>query len=178
VSRSGVRVHQSFRLDIAEDIEPREAASRLGFDKYPDFYLLEDAVVAFIVLERVERKLPAWTGSTNDGDFVTERHFRDISAIPHRKVAVPDCPERSSPRKTPTLGLRRCGRACGTPKSSKMMRPIMAMSRNNWRKYNGHGYLEESRRLRPDVQRRVSELLATLGPRISAAEEAFARRYG
>ena len=25
---------------------------------------------------------------TDDGEFVTERHFRDVSAIPHRKVAV------------------------------------------------------------------------------------------
>jgi hypothetical protein len=55
---------------------------------------------------------------------------------------------------------------------------IMAMSRNNWRKDNGHGYLEMVHRLQPDVQRRVSELLAALGTRISAIEEAFARKYG
>jgi hypothetical protein len=47
--------------DIAKDIEPEEAASRLGFEKHPDFYLLEDAVVAFIVLEQVEQRLPQWS---------------------------------------------------------------------------------------------------------------------
>ena len=38
--------------------------------------------------EQVERQLPGWSAITDDGEFVTERHFRDVSAIPHRKVAV------------------------------------------------------------------------------------------
>jgi hypothetical protein len=45
-------------------------------------------------------------------------------------------------------------------------------------KDNGHGYLEVVHGLKLDVQRRVSELLPTLGPKISAIEEAFARKYG
>jgi hypothetical protein len=48
----------------------------------------------------------------------------------------------------------------------------------DWGKDKGHGYLEMVHRLKPDVQRRVSELLATLGPKISAVEEHFARKYG
>ena len=72
----------------AQDILPQDAAKRLGFTKEPFNYLLNDAVVAYIVLEQVERQLPGWSAITDDGEFVTERHFRDVSAIPHRKVAV------------------------------------------------------------------------------------------
>ena len=38
--------------------------------------------------EQVKRQLPGWSAITDDGEFVTERHFRGVSAIPHRKVAV------------------------------------------------------------------------------------------
>jgi hypothetical protein len=72
----------------AQDILLQDAAKRLGFTKEPCHYLLNDAVVAYIVLEQVERQLPGWSAITDDGEFVTERHFRDLSAIPHRKVAV------------------------------------------------------------------------------------------
>ena len=72
----------------AQDILPQDAAKRLGFTKEPFLYLLNDAVVAYIVLEQVERQLPGWSAITDDGEFVTERHFRDVSAIPHRKVVV------------------------------------------------------------------------------------------
>ena len=72
----------------AQDIPPQDAAKRLGFTKEPFNYLLNDAVVAYIVLEQVERQFPGWSAITDDGEFVTERHFRDVSAIPHRKVAV------------------------------------------------------------------------------------------
>ena len=48
----------------------------------------------------------------------------------------------------------------------------------DWRKDNGQGYLEESRARRPDVQRRIAELLATLGPAVSQVEADFAKRYG
>jgi hypothetical protein len=50
--------------------------------------------------------------------------------------------------------------------------------RKNWAQTNGQGYLARLKALRPDVQRRVSELLAALGPRISQIETAFAKRYG
>ena len=56
--------------DIAKDIEPGEAAGRLGFNKYPHFYLLEDAVVASIVLEQVEQRLPHWSAVRHDGTFI------------------------------------------------------------------------------------------------------------
>src|SRR5215471_6807581 len=72
----------------ARDILPKDAAERLGFTKETFHYLLSDAVVAYIVLEQVEQRLPGWSGVTDDGEFVTERQFRDISAIPHRKIAV------------------------------------------------------------------------------------------
>lgn len=42
----------------AQDILPQDAAKRLGFTKEPFNYLLNDAVVAYIVLEQVERQLP------------------------------------------------------------------------------------------------------------------------
>jgi len=72
----------------ARDILPEDAAKRLGFTKETFHYVLSDAVVAYIVLEQVEQQLPGWSGASDDGEFVTERHFREISAIPHRKIAV------------------------------------------------------------------------------------------
>jgi hypothetical protein len=74
--------------DIAKDIEPGEAASRLGFTKHPHFYLLEDTVVAAIVLEQVEQRLPQWSALRHDGTFIVGRPLRDRSAIPHRKVVI------------------------------------------------------------------------------------------
>jgi hypothetical protein len=74
--------------DIAKDIEPEEAASRLGFNKHPDFYLLEDAAVASIVLEQVEQRLPQWSAVSHDGTYVLGRPVRDRSAIPYRKVVI------------------------------------------------------------------------------------------
>jgi hypothetical protein len=49
---------------------------------------------------------------------------------------------------------------------------------NDWSKNGGADYLEGLRTLRPDVQRRAAELLATLGPRISKVEDAFAATHG
>jgi hypothetical protein len=83
--------HARFRTKppgCAQDILPQDAAKRLGFTREPFHYLLNDAVVAYIVLEQIERQLPGWSAITDDGEFVTERHFRDVSAILHRKVAV------------------------------------------------------------------------------------------
>ena len=83
--------HARFRTKppgCAQDILPQDAAKRLGFTREPFHYLLNDAVVAYIVLEQIERQLPGWSAITDDGEFVAERHFRDVSAIPHRKVAV------------------------------------------------------------------------------------------
>jgi hypothetical protein len=74
--------------EIAKDIEPGEAASRLGFNKHPHFYLLEEAVVASIVLEQVEQRLPQWSAVSHDGTFVLGRPLRDGNAIPDRKVVI------------------------------------------------------------------------------------------
>jgi hypothetical protein len=51
---------------------------------------------------------------------------------------------------------------------------------NDWREQpNGQGYLEALAGTgRPDLQRRSSELLATLGPRLSQVEEQFAQTHG
>src|SRR3974390_2632535 len=46
---------------VAKNIEADEAVARLGFRKDPYQYLLIDAVVAFIVLEKAENRLPAWS---------------------------------------------------------------------------------------------------------------------
>jgi hypothetical protein len=51
---------------VANNIEPEEAVARLGFQKRPDHYLLIDAVVAFVVLEKVEKRLPAWSAVRAD----------------------------------------------------------------------------------------------------------------
>ena len=48
----------------------------------------------------------------------------------------------------------------------------------DWRKDGGENYIQGLRSLRPDVQRRAAELLATLGPRISEIENAFAKQHG
>ena len=90
-------------------ILPQDAAKRSGFTKKPFNYLLNDAVVAYIVLEQVERQLPGWSAITDDGEFVTERHFRDISAIPHGRLQY--CPRAiSSPSTGPTAGRVIAGR--------------------------------------------------------------------
>jgi hypothetical protein len=51
---------------------------------------------------------------------------------------------------------------------------------NDWTENpSGQGYLERlSATGRPHLERRAAELLATLGPRISAVEEAFAKSHG
>jgi hypothetical protein len=56
--------------------------------------------------------------------------------------------------------------------------PEEADPATDWRNDNGQNYLAGLRSLRPDVQRRSAELLATLGPRISAIEDAFAKEKG
>ena len=50
---------------VAQDIVVDEAISRLGFDKAADLYRRIDAAVAFIVLERAERRPPQWSSSTS-----------------------------------------------------------------------------------------------------------------
>ena len=93
----------------AQDIPPQDAAKRLGFTKEPFHYLLNDAVVAYIVLEQVERQLPGWSAITDDGEFVTERHFRDVSAS--RIGRLQYCPRAISPPSTgPTAGRVIAGR--------------------------------------------------------------------
>jgi hypothetical protein len=49
---------------------------------------------------------------------------------------------------------------------------------SDWSKDGGENYLQGLRSLRPDVQRRAAELLATLGPRISEVENAFSKTHG
>ena len=50
---------------------------------------------------------------------------------------------------------------------------------NDWSNgNNGKDYLAGLRSLRPDVQRRSAELLATLGPKISETQDAFADAHG
>jgi len=46
---------------VAKGIEPDEAIARMGFETEPHHYRLVDAVVASIVLENVEKRLPAWS---------------------------------------------------------------------------------------------------------------------
>ena len=50
---------------------------------------------------------------------------------------------------------------------------------NDWKDHpSGQSYLQGLRSLRPDVQRKAAEVLATLGPAISRVEEAFATKLG
>jgi hypothetical protein len=54
----------------AKGIDPADAMARLGFEKEPSHYRLIDAVVAFIVLENAEKRLPGWSALRADGSFV------------------------------------------------------------------------------------------------------------
>ena len=49
---------------------------------------------------------------------------------------------------------------------------------NDWKNNGPEDYLQGLRTLRPDIQRRAAELLATLGPRVSKVEDAFAKQHG
>lgn len=49
---------------------------------------------------------------------------------------------------------------------------------NDWKQNGAEDYLQGLRTLRPDVQRRAAELLATLGPSISKVEDGFAKTHG
>ena len=72
---------------FAQDIVVDDAISRLGFDKEPGHYRLIDAAVAFIVLERVEQRLPQWA-AVRDDELILAREYRDDSNIPNRKVLL------------------------------------------------------------------------------------------
>ena len=72
---------------VARNILPDEAISRLGFDKEPGHYRLIDAAVAFIVLERVEQRLPQWAAVYDDGLVLARKH-RDGTKVPNRKVVL------------------------------------------------------------------------------------------
>ena len=49
---------------------------------------------------------------------------------------------------------------------------------NDWSKNRGADYLKAVKSLRPDVQRRVAEVLATLGPDVSRVEDTIAAKHG
>jgi hypothetical protein len=49
---------------------------------------------------------------------------------------------------------------------------------NDWKKNGAEDYLQGLRALRPDIQRRAAELLATLGPSISKVEDGFSKTHG
>jgi hypothetical protein len=73
----------------AKDIVVAEAARRLGFEEEPGHYRLLDAVVAFIVLERVEKDLPQWAASCDeDGNLIEARKYRDEATVPDRTVLM------------------------------------------------------------------------------------------
>jgi hypothetical protein len=73
---------------FAKDIDPADAMARLGFEKVPGHYRLIDAVVAFIVLENAEKRLPGWSALRADGSFVCARAYRDDQKVPNRKVLL------------------------------------------------------------------------------------------
>jgi len=73
---------------VARAIDVDDAMARLGFKKEPGHYQLMDAVVAFIVLERVEKRLPGWSALRADGSFVSAREFRAEDKVPDRKVLL------------------------------------------------------------------------------------------
>jgi hypothetical protein len=73
---------------VAKAIEVDDAMARLGFKNEPGHYLLIDAVVAFIVLEKVEKRLPGWSALRADGSFVSAREYRDEDQVPNRKVLL------------------------------------------------------------------------------------------
>jgi hypothetical protein len=72
---------------FAQDIVVEEAVSRLGFDKQIDHYRRIDAAVAFIVLERVEQRLPQWA-AVRDNEVILARKHRDGTKVPNRKVLL------------------------------------------------------------------------------------------
>jgi hypothetical protein len=72
----------------AKGIDPDEAMARLGFEKEPGHYRLIDAVVAFIVLENAEKRLPGWSAVRADGSFLCARNYRDDDKVPDRKVLL------------------------------------------------------------------------------------------
>ena len=73
---------------VAKGIEPDEAIARMGFKTEPHHYRLVDAVVASIVLENVEKRLPGWSALRADGSFVCARKYRDDEKVPNRKVLL------------------------------------------------------------------------------------------
>jgi hypothetical protein len=73
---------------VAKGIEPDEAIARMGFETEPHHYRLVDVVVASIVLENVEKRLPAWSALRADGSFVCARKYRDDEKVPNRKVLL------------------------------------------------------------------------------------------
>ena len=72
--------------EVAREIDLDEAISRLGFEEEPDQYRLIDAAVAFIVLERVEHRLPQWGSIDADGVVTVARQYR--ANIKNRKVLL------------------------------------------------------------------------------------------
>ena len=72
---------------FARDIDSDEAVSRLGFDKVLHHYRRIDAAVAFIVLERVEQRLPQWSAIPDD-KLIVAREYRDDTKVPNRKVLL------------------------------------------------------------------------------------------
>lgn len=74
--------------EVATGIELKDAMARLGFEREPDHYQLIDAVVAFITLEKVEKRLPGWSALLADGSLLSARTYRDEQEMPERKVLL------------------------------------------------------------------------------------------
>jgi hypothetical protein len=74
--------------ECAKGISPPEAAKRLGFEKTADYRSSIDAAAAFVVLERVEARLPQWTGASDTADVLLARKYRDRGSIPDRTVLL------------------------------------------------------------------------------------------
>ena len=94
----------------AQDIPPQDAAKRLGFTKEPFFYLLNDAVVAYIVLEQVERQLPGGPQSPTMASLSLSGTSETSLRSRHRKVAVLPPRHSFSPSIGPTAGRVIAGR--------------------------------------------------------------------
>ena len=108
---------------VAEDILPDEAISRLGFDKAADLYRRIDAAVAFIVLERAERRPPQWSAIRDEQVNLRKRTGRNSRRLPSgtthpptrctakrrraiRHIGAEHCLIRRSPRRQ--MRLRVC----------------------------------------------------------------------
>jgi hypothetical protein len=80
-------------FDVAPDVEASEtpelaiALDRMGFSEHVlDLYNRQQAAVASILLERIDRRLPQWSAVGPDGTVRYARKLRDRSTLPNRRV--------------------------------------------------------------------------------------------